>query len=75
MTVGQEKWYNLFTMIQLSEEIRQLEDKWVAIDENGNVVEYAEDLQTLNDEISKLSYRVFIFKVPKLDINFVPTTL
>ena len=62
-------------MIQLSEEIRALETKWVAFDEDGNVVEYSEDLENLKDKISKLSFRVFIFKVPKLDINFVPTTI
>ena len=62
-------------MIKLSEEIKKLEDKWVAVDESGNVVEYAEDLEKLKEEISKLSFRVFIFKVPKLDINFVPTNL
>ncbi|MGH7909324.1 MAG: DUF5678 domain-containing protein [Thermodesulfobacteriota bacterium] len=62
-------------MIQLSEEIRALEAKWVAIDEDGNVVEYSEDLENLKDKISKLPFRVYIYKVPKLDINFLPTTI
>ena len=43
--------------MQLSEQVKTLEEKWVAVDESGNVVEYAEDLETLKDEISKLSYR------------------
>lgn len=60
-------------MFQLSEEIRNLEDKWVAVDENGNVVEYAEDLETLKEETSKFSCKLFIYKIPKLDTNFIPT--
>src|SRR3989304_3320418 len=67
MTVGQEKWYNLFTMIQLSEEIRQLEDKWVAIDEKGD--SSLEILALLDSGADKSLFNAEIAKVLKIDLS------
>lgn len=62
-------------MEQLPEEIKNLQNKWVAINENGDLIEYADHLGELRDKISKLSYRVFIYKVPELDTHFVINTI
>jgi len=60
-------------MEQISEKLRELEGKWVALDKvTGEVIESAETLRELNQKISQSPLRVTLFKVPRLDVNLVP---
>lgn len=63
-------------MAQLPETIKDLEGKWMALDKSSyEVLHSAETLHELREKTAggAFSEEVMFFKVPALDVNYIPT--
>ena len=51
---------------------KNLENKWVALDKESNeIVEVAETLEELEKKLKEKIKNFYIFKLPRLDVNYV----
>ena len=51
---------------------KNLENKWIALDKESNeIIEVAETLEELEKKLKEKIKNFYIFKLPRLDVNYV----